>query len=65
MFSKKNRCYNGGKQHKFTPRYEETPNMFLHKANVNNMSPDAIKSLFFQKVYIKDVCEWCGKEIKK
>jgi len=65
MFSKKDRCYNGGNRHNFQPRYEETPNIVLKSTNVRNMSPEQIKSILYQKVYIKDICVWCGKEIKR
>ena len=59
----KSRCYNGGSQHKFMPRYSQVRNKdgFSGKA----VSLKALKLLLYTDVYEKDVCVWCGKEIKK
>jgi len=59
----KSRCYNGGNQHKFSPRYDEVP----HEGHIkiNSWDTDDFRKFFYYNVYVKDVCEWCGKEIKK
>ena len=58
----KNRCYNGGNKHKFEARYDEKDagNDIEGKATVKE-----IRSLQFYNIYVKDVCVWCGKEIKR
>ena len=57
-----NRCYKGGNQHNFEGRYDEKE-AFPDNLNVRGMSPASFK--LKTKTYIKDVCVWCGKEIKK
>ena len=61
--SNNNKCYKGGNQHKFAPRYSEVP---LEGVTFNGRmsSEDVIRSTRL-KEYICDVCEWCGKTIKK
>jgi hypothetical protein len=59
-----NRCCNGGNQHNFQPRYDEVPNT-THIKIQNAESSSAFRSLLYYNVYVKDVCEWCGKEVKK
>ena len=59
----RDRCYNGGSHHKFEARYDEEPGNFSFTKT--NYSAEAIRSLLFKNVYIKDICVWCGKEIKK
>lgn len=58
------RCYNGGEKHKFKPRYDKINNgrIFEIKCvpNIND-----IKELSTDTIYVKDVCVWCGKEIKR
>lgn len=58
----KSRCYNGGNQHKFSPRYDEVPNDCHIKGSSYYSN---LRSILYYNVYVKDVCEWCGKEIKK
>jgi len=56
------RCYNGGQRHCFEARFNEVPN------NVKIgwlLEPQNIRRLLYYEVYVKDVCIWCGKEIKK
>jgi len=49
--------------HKFEPRYDETPTgMEMHDASGNIA---LLRDLLFYKVYVKDICVKCGKEIKK
>ena len=55
----KNRCYNGGNHHKFEARYDSKL-----PATLKSCSFIAIEALK-NKVYIKDVCVWCGKEIER
>ena len=59
IFSK--RCYNGGERHKFEPRYDEAPSDCKFKG----ASGFDLRRLLFYDIYVKDVCVWCGKEIKK
>ena len=49
--------------HKFEARYDEAPTgMEMHNARGNIAS---FRDLLFYKVYVKDICVKCGKEIKK
>ncbi len=57
MFIIGNRCYNNGYKHKFKARYDEKP----YPGHIEGSS----RSVLYYQVYIKDVCVWCGKEIKK
>ena len=62
---KKSRCYNGGNRHKFESRYDEEPNVeIIHQASRIRVGGDIREVLVLNK-YVKDVCIWCGKEIKK
>ena len=57
------KCYQGGNRHKFQPRYTEEP---LYGIKINNawgMSVEELRSFLVQKIYVHDVCEWCGKII--
>jgi len=56
------RCYNGGNKHKFKPRYDEQPRGGWAEEIYN--IEDARKLLTY-RIYVKDICTWCGKEIKK
>jgi hypothetical protein len=67
---KSNRCVDGGKEHKFEPRYDEKIQPQTVKINGESISPnDVIKIVdsyaIKDKKYVKDVCVWCGKEIKR
>ena len=57
------RCYNGGKKHKFIPRYSEVPIGDCEFKGV--ISHAVLKRLIVTKIYICDICEWCGEKIKK
>lgn len=59
----KDQCYRGGKQHKFSPRYSEQPNERLINVQARNANADEIRALHYYKLYICDICEWCGKRI--
>lgn len=66
MFFRKSRCYNGGGQHKFSPRHDEKPNPYL-KINCTwgFATHSQVRSLVYYKEYLFDICEWCGKKIKR
>lgn len=61
----KSRCYNGGNKHDFKPRYDEQPLATLSLDSLQGTSDQirAFRELYIHKVYIKDVCVWCGLEI--
>ena len=58
----KNRCYNGGNKHNFQPRYSEKESLFKIKGEL--LTIDEARKLMYYKVYEKDICKWCGEEIK-
>lgn len=60
----KNRCYNGGNKHNFQARYDEESLIGGFSKLNTTWTPEEIRSLLFKNVYIKDICIWCGKEIK-
>lgn len=57
---RKSKCYNGGNRHKFQPRYDEK----LPDGSLEVSGCGSVRSLF-EKFYICDVCEWCGKVVNK
>ncbi len=71
IFDRKDRCYRGGKQHNFHPRYTEQ-----HRPN--GMQPKGIPVYILDEVefigafrnyntlqvYVCDVCAWCGETRK-
>lgn len=57
----KDRCYNGGKQHKFVPRFKEVPRDFKYNGPPTNL--EDFRKLFVLNEYLYDICEWCGKRI--
>jgi hypothetical protein len=67
MFGTKDRCYRGGKQHKYEARYDEESKLPTDlqlgdfKVGALNLpgSPRDTK-----KTYVHDICVWCG-DIKK
>jgi hypothetical protein len=59
---KSDRCCNGGNQHNFKPRYDEIE---THCDITGNLTPEDARKMLIKNVYIKDICIWCGKEIKK
>lgn len=61
------KCYNGGNKHNFEPRYDEVPTPESMKFDeISFVSyPQEYRKLFVRKVYIKDICKWCGKDTKK
>jgi len=65
MFKKifRSRCYNGGSRHNFSGRYSERP-AGLEFESVR-CSSERLRSLMYYRVYKHDVCNWCGKVVKK
>ena len=59
MWQIKNKCYNKGTKHNFEARYDEVP--YPGKIEVARGGRD----MLYYKIYVKDVCVWCGKEIKR
>ena len=58
----KNRCYKGGKKHKFRERYTEVP-LLYKKIKTERMTPESMKNLLVYNKYVGDICVWCGKKI--
>jgi hypothetical protein len=58
-----NRCYNGGNLHNYQPRFDEQRNPTA--CSIKNISASELRSLLYYHVYVKDICTWCGKEIKR
>ena len=60
------KCFRGGKQHKFEPRYsEEDSNLVQQGIYLKRIQPNTAKELLKNKIYIYDICVWCGKIIKE
>lgn len=60
------KCFNGGQQHKFEPRYDEKNRG--GNINVQDYAGDSmenIRKMYIIRIYVKDICIWCGKEIKR
>ena len=60
----KSRCYNGGNQHKFEPRYDEVPTSMRFRTEIC-YTPKQWKAILHTNVYIHDICAWCGKVISR
>ena len=63
FFNNKQKCYMGGTQHKFEERYDEEPSGY--KISSKQCDPDSFRELIIVKKYVKDICVWCGKEIRR
>jgi len=63
----KSKCYQGGNRHKFEPRFTEEPNSSLYEGHMKakGFGLDELQTLLSLKVYLFDICEWCGKKIKE
>jgi hypothetical protein len=64
----KNRCYNGGKKHKFQPRYSTKsflpPELLEGRFHVyGGMPVGPFKTKI--RTYVCDVCVWCGRIVKE
>jgi hypothetical protein len=62
MSDKKTRCYNGGNQHKFEPRYSDKDRGIAVEVERGTLKD--LKDFATLKVYEHDICIWCGKIIK-
>lgn len=66
-----NKCYQGGKRHKFVARYSEEQKKQENKSRftVNTyqytISAESNRRLDVIDVYICDICVWCGKTRNK
>jgi hypothetical protein len=58
------KCYKGGKQHNFKPRYDQMRNNIVVEKS-RGISATELKTLMYDDIYIKDICVWCGKEVQK
>lgn len=58
----KNRCYNGGKKHKYEAVYVENFNI-NNLVGVKACSEHFARQLATETKYVKHVCKWCGDEI--
>ena len=63
------RCYKGGKLHNFKPRYSEEENENFKNINeivlLKALSYKILESILVKKVYVYDICDWCGKIVKE
>ena len=58
----KNRCYNGGTQHKFEARFEEKPRI-LERFKASVIDVEKLRKLITINIYLGDICVWCGKTV--
>jgi len=59
----KTRCYNGGKQHKFEPRFDEVPRS--GPIRVKNVWADDLRKVVYYNKYLFDICVWCGQKVER
>lgn len=62
------KCYKGGKQHKFRPRYDEVPMPNGTKVKIDpreDFKPSSMRRMLIRDVYVCDICEWCGEKISR
>ena len=57
----KTKCYKGGNHHKFEPRYTEKCASFKLGPGTEISSHTLLKLTKPRKIYVYDVCVWCGK----
>lgn len=57
------RCYKGGKEHRFEARYDERPHPGCPEISAGwlGVSVEGARSLVYYRVYVRDVCVWCGE----
>jgi hypothetical protein len=62
----KSRCYNGGNQHNYEPRYDTFLPVFpsIAKAFDAQELVEVINAFHASK-YVQDVCVWCGKVVTR
>ncbi len=63
-FSNKKRCCDGGRQHNYSPRYTEKHPEPTRIQVGDMISTHESWSSKLAKVYIRDVCTWCGATIE-
>ena len=56
-----NKCLSG--IHKFKPRYDEIPTD--RELSATWILPQDLRELMITRIYVKDVCIKCGKEINR
>ncbi len=63
----RSRCYNGGNQHRFTGRYSDAEREKKIELSTLVYSPfdapevlEALKDANTLRVYVGDICIWCG-----
>lgn len=59
----KSRCYNGGLQHHFEARYDDTPTLKSVKG-MEGMDLNELLNSSRRHTYVCDICIWCGKTIE-
>ena len=56
------KCYEGGIQHKYEPRYDEVDSNRNAKIEIQaETSPEELRKMLVLRLYIGEVCTWCGK----
>jgi len=58
----KHRCYNGGKKHNYKARYTEKSRNMSTGSYTGDLSD--LRQLSVVRVYVRDVCEWCGNTVE-
>ena len=59
---KEMRCYRGGKRHDFKSIYDEKPiNVGASYKGYHSLKD--LRKLFVYKIYLGEVCSWCGEKI--
>ncbi len=61
---KRDRCYNGGKRHNFKSVYEEISNVDTVETSWY-YSANEFRKMFYDKIYVHDICRWCGDKVKR
>ena len=62
---KRDRCYNGGKCHNFKSVYEEIESKKADTEYRWAISGDEYRKMFYDKIYVHDICRWCGDKVKR
>ena len=60
------KCHSGGQQHNFQPRYDEKDrggNIKVEDWGGDSM--ENVRKMYIIRIYVKDICVWCGKEIPR
>ena len=60
------RCYAGGHKHKYVARYdEEFCDKHVSFKTAHPPPPEQLRKIMIRKVYLFDICVWCGHKEKK